>query len=233
MTSWCRLVWLRVLVPLPAVPAAVQAAAAGGAVLISTMVLAATVTGDFRTDRQPEFTQLDIEASFVDQEDIIDLGERIVEALWNLIDEGSPPDSAHDLQGCDEEVSDKPDLRFGLELTELTEYFKDTTFRVFEAPYVGAVVMPGGASQPRRTLDAWQEWAGSVVLKGLAYVLVQEDGELTGPVAKNITDAERAGLAEATRREARRPSSSSLLGRLRLPAHCWLLRVLRLVTVPA
>ena len=94
--------------------------------------------------------------------------------------------------------TDKPDLRFGLELTELTDYFANTTFRVFKAPYVGAVVMPGGASQPRRTLDAWQEWAKQRGAKGLAYVLVQEDGELTGPVAKNITDEERAGLAAAT-----------------------------------
>ena len=93
--------------------------------------------------------------------------------------------------------SDKPDLRFGLELTDLTEFFKDTTFRVFKAPYVGAVVMPGGASQSRRTFDAWQEWAKQRGAKGLAYVTVGEDGTLGGPVAKNITDAERAGLAEA------------------------------------
>ena len=155
---------------------------------------------DFRADRQPEFTQLDIEASFIDQEDIIELGERIVEAVWNLIDVKVPrPIQRMTYKDAMEKYgSDKPDLRFGLELTELTEYFKDTTFRVFKAPYVGAVVMPGGASQPRRTLDAWQEWAKQRGAKGLAYVLIQEDGELTGPVAKNITDAERAGLAEAT-----------------------------------
>ena len=155
---------------------------------------------DFRADRQPEFTQLDIEASFVDQEDIIDLGERIVEAVWNLIDVKVPrPIERITYKDAMEKYgSDKPDLRFGLELTELTDYFKDTTFRVFKAPYVGAVVMPGGASQARRTLDAWQEWAKQRGAKGLAYVLIQEDGELTGPVAKNITDAEREGLAEAT-----------------------------------
>ena len=155
---------------------------------------------DFRADRQPEFTQLDIEASFIDQEDIIELGERIVEAVWNLIDVKVPrPIQRMTYKDAMEKYgTDKPDLRFGLELTELTEYFKDTTFRVFKAPYVGAVVMPGGASQPRRTLDAWQEWAKQRGAKGLAYVLIQEDGELTGPVAKNITDAERAGLAEAT-----------------------------------
>ena len=155
---------------------------------------------DFRADRQPEFTQLDIEASFVDQDDIIDLGERIVEAVWNLIDVQVPRPIRRMTytEAMEKYGTDKPDLRFGLELTELTDYFANTTFRVFKAPYVGAVVMPGGASQPRRTLDAWQEWAKQRGAKGLAYVLVQEDGELTGPVAKNITDEERAGLAAAT-----------------------------------
>ncbi|ORC22044.1 MULTISPECIES: aspartate--tRNA ligase [Rothia] len=155
---------------------------------------------DFRADRQPEFTQLDIEASFVDQEDIIDLGERIVEAVWALIDVKVPRpiERITYREAMEKYGSDKPDLRFDLELTELTDYFKDTTFRVFKAPYVGAVVMPGGASQARRTLDAWQEWAKQRGAKGLAYVLIQEDGELTGPVAKNITDAEREGLAAAT-----------------------------------
>ena len=74
--------------------------------------------------------------------------------------------------------TDKPDLRMGLELVECTEFFADTPFRVFQAPYVGAVVMPGGASQPRKQLDAWQEWAKQRGARGLAYLLVKEDGEL-------------------------------------------------------
>ena len=155
---------------------------------------------DFRADRQPEFTQLDIEASFVEQDDVIALGEQIVKALWALVGVEVPTPirrmTYH--EAMTKYGSDKPDLRFGLELTELTEYFTDTPFRVFQAPYVGAVVMPGGASQARRALDAWQEWAKQRGAKGLAYVLVQADGELTGPVAKNITEAEKAGLAEAT-----------------------------------
>lgn len=153
---------------------------------------------DFRADRQPEFTQLDIEASFVEEDDIIALGEQIVKSLWKLIDVEIPTPIQR-MTYADAMArfgSDKPDLRFGLELTELTDFFKDTTFRVFQAPYVGAVVMPGGASQPRRTLDAWQEWAKQRGAKGLAYVLVQEDGTLTGPVAKNLTDFERENLAE-------------------------------------
>ena len=152
---------------------------------------------DFRADRQPEFTQLDIEASFVEEDDIIALGEQIVKSLWKLIgvDITTPIPRMTYADAMARYGSDKPDLRFGLELTELTEFFKDTTFRVFQAPYVGAVVMPGGASQARRTLDAWQEWAKQRGAKGLAYVLVQEDGTLTGPVAKNLTDFERENLA--------------------------------------
>ncbi|PQZ93794.1 aspartate--tRNA ligase [Arthrobacter sp. MYb227] len=155
---------------------------------------------DFRADRQPEFTQLDIEASFVEQDDIIALGEALVKDIWKLIDvEISTPIARityHEAMA--KYGSDKPDLRFGLELSDLTEFFKDTNFGVFKAPHVGAVVMPGGASQPRRQLDAWQEFAKQRGAKGLAYVLYKEDGELTGPVAKNLTDVERAGLAEAT-----------------------------------
>lgn len=154
---------------------------------------------DFRADRQPEFTQLDIEASFVEQEDIIALGERIVAAIWKLVgvEVTTPIPRMTYAEAMAKYGSDKPDLRFGLELTDLTAYFKDTTFGVFKAPYVGAVVMPGGASQPRRTLDAWQEWAKQRGAKGLAYVLLKEDGELAGPVAKNLTEAEREGLAAA------------------------------------
>ncbi|MBO0595731.1 aspartate--tRNA ligase [Nesterenkonia sp. E16_7] len=155
---------------------------------------------DFRADRQPEFTQLDIEASFVEQQDILSLGEELVRRLWKLIDVELPAEIPHITyhEAMARYGSDKPDLRFDLELTELTEYFKDTPFRVFKAPYVGAVVMPGGASQPRRTLDAWQEWAKQRGAKGLAYVLIGEDGELGGPVAKNLSEAEKAGLAAAT-----------------------------------
>ncbi|GAA4824905.1 aspartate--tRNA ligase [Nocardioides caeni] len=152
---------------------------------------------DFRADRQPEFTQLDIEMSFVTQDDVIALGEEIAAALWRLIGVELPvpfPRMTY-AEAMARFGSDKPDLRMGQELVDCTDYFKDTPFRVFQAPYVGAVVMPGGAGQPRKQLDAWQEWAKQRGARGLAYVLIQEDGELTGPVAKNITDEEKAGLA--------------------------------------
>ena len=152
---------------------------------------------DFRADRQPEFTQLDMEMSFVDADDVIAISEQVVQAVWALIgyDVPLPLPRISYADAMRRFGSDRPDLRFGLELVECAEFFKDTTFRVFQAPYVGAVVMAGGASQPRRTLDGWQEWAKQRGHKGLAYVLVGDDGTLGGPVAKNLSDAERAGLA--------------------------------------
>lgn len=153
---------------------------------------------DFRADRQPEFTQLDMEMSFVDAEDIIAISEEVLTELWALIGYRIPTPIPR--IGYAEAMrrfgTDKPDLRFGLELVECTDFFSDTTFRVFQAPYVGAMVMPGGASQPRRTLDGWQDWAKQRGHRGLAYVLVAEDGTLGGPVAKNLTEAERTGLAD-------------------------------------
>ena len=152
---------------------------------------------DFRADRQPEFTQLDIEMSFVDQDDVIELGEAVMSELWRLIGHEIPlpvPRMTY-AEAMARYGSDKPDLRFGQELVDCTAYFADTTFRVFQAPYVGAVVMPGGASQSRKELDGWQDWAKSRGARGLAYVLVDAEGELGGPVAKNLTEGERSGLA--------------------------------------
>ena len=152
---------------------------------------------DFRADRQPEFTQLDIEMSFVEQDDVLELGEAVVREIWQIIgvDLPTPFRRMTYAEAMRRFGSDKPDLRFGQELVECTDYFADTPFRVFQAEYVGAVVMPGGASQPRKQLDAWQEWAKQRGARGLAYVLVQEDGTLTGPVAKNLSETELEGLA--------------------------------------
>ncbi|SFP39122.1 aspartyl-tRNA synthetase [Geodermatophilus dictyosporus] len=154
---------------------------------------------DFRADRQPEFTQLDFEMSFVERDDVLAIVEDVVRALWSELAAHEVPEIPRMTyrEAMDRFGSDKPDLRFGIELTELTEFFADTPFRVFQAPYVGAVVMPGGGSQPRRAFDAWQDWARSRGYRGLAYVTVAEDGTLGGPVAKNVSDAERAGLVEA------------------------------------
>ena len=152
---------------------------------------------DFRKDRQPEFTQLDIEMSFVEQEDILEVGEAIVRSLWQgTLDYtiGDIPRMTY-FDAMDKYGSDKPDLRFDIELSDCTAYFKNTEFRVFQNEYVGAVVMPGGADQPRRAFDAWQEWAKQRGAKGLAYVTFDADGTLGGPVAKNLSAEERSGLA--------------------------------------
>lgn len=155
---------------------------------------------DFRADRQPEFTQLDIEMSFVDQADVIAVTERILSSLFkDVLGYEIPLPIPHMTykDAMNRYGSDKPDLRFSLELVDLTDFFKGTSFRVFQAPYVGAVRMPGGASSPRRELDAWQEWAKSRGAKGLAYILVAEDGSLGGPVAKNLSSEESAGIVAA------------------------------------
>jgi aspartyl-tRNA synthetase len=153
---------------------------------------------DFRADRQPEFTQLDIEMSFIDQEDILAVAEKILVKVWKEVLDYQitlPIPRMTYLDAMARYGSDKPDLRFDLELVDCTSYFADTTFRVFQAPYVGAALMPGGADSPRRELDAWQDWAKARGAKGLAYILVAADGTLGGPVAKNLTESEQAGIA--------------------------------------
>src|SRR5260370_32040845 len=157
---------------------------------------------DFRKDRQPEFTQIDIEMSFVTRDDVVAVAEDIVGRLWSALAGYQVPVPLPRMTYADAMArygSDKPDLRFGCELTDLTEYFAGTEFRVFQAQYVGAVVMPGGAAQSRRELDGWQEWARSRGARGLASALIGQDGEITGPVARNLSEAERSGLAGATR----------------------------------
>jgi aspartyl-tRNA synthetase len=155
---------------------------------------------DFRKDRQPEFTQIDLEMSFVTREDVIRVGEDIVSRLWSKIvgyEIPRPLPRMTYAEAMSKYGSDKPDLRFECEITDLTSYFEGTSFRVFQQPYVGAVVMPGGASQTRRELDAWQDWAKSRGARGLAYVLIGEDGSVGGPVAKNLSESERIGLPAA------------------------------------
>lgn len=153
---------------------------------------------DFRADRQPEFTQLDIEMSFIDQEDILAVAEKILVKVWKEVlnyQINLPIPRMTYLDAMARYGSDKPDLRFDLEIVDCTEFFKETTFRVFQAPYVGAVIMPGGADSPRRELDAWQDWAKARGAKGLAYILVAPDGTLGGPVAKNLSENEASKIA--------------------------------------
>lgn len=183
---------------------------------------------DFRADRQPEFTQLDIEMSFVDQEDVIEVAEAIISKVFKETINYSintPIARMTYHEAMQRFGSDKPDMRFGSELREVTEFFKETSFRVFQASFVGAVVMPGGANSPRRELDAWQDWAKARGAKGLAYILVGDDGALGGPVAKNLSEKESSGIAAAVGAKngdaiffaaGERATSLALLGGVRL-----------------
>jgi aspartyl-tRNA synthetase len=183
---------------------------------------------DFRADRQPEFTQLDIEISFADQDDVISIAEKVLskvfaEVIGHKI--ALPIPRMTYSQAMREYGSDKPDLRFENKIIDVAEFFKDTGFRVFQTEYVGAVVMPSGANSPRRELDAWQDWAKARGAKGLAYILVGNDGTLSGPVAKNLSEKESNLIAEKVGAKngdaiffAAGPavSSQNLLGALRL-----------------
>lgn len=183
---------------------------------------------DFRADRQPEFTQLDIEMSFIDQADILAVAEKILVKVWKQAvnyDIPTPIPHMTYADAMNKYGSDKPDLRFGQQLIEVTDFFSQTPFRVFQAPYVGAVIMPGGADSPRRELDAWQDWAKARGAKGIAYILVNADGTLGGPVSKNISETEQAGIVAAVGAKAGdaiffaagdKSSSQQLLGAARL-----------------
>jgi aspartyl-tRNA synthetase len=158
---------------------------------------------DFRADRQPEFTQVDIEMSFVTRADVVAVAEDLVQRLWREIAGYDLPRPVRQMTHGEAMArfgSDKPDLRFGCELIDLTQYFSGTGFRVFQAEHVGAVVMPGGAGQSRKELDGWQDWARSRGARGLAYVLIAGDGTVSdaGPVARHLSAAERARLPAAT-----------------------------------
>ena len=183
---------------------------------------------DFRADRQPEFTQLDMEMSFIDQADILAVAEKILVKVWKQAvnyDIPTPIPHMTYADAMNKYGSDKPDLRFGQQLVEVTDFFTQTPFRVFQAPYVGAVIMPGGADSPRRELDAWQDWAMARGAKGIAYILVNADGTLGGPVSKNISETEQAGIVAAVGAKAGdaiffaagdKSSSQQLLGAARL-----------------
>lgn len=183
---------------------------------------------DFRADRQPEFTQLDIEISFADQADVLKVAEKVLTKVFDKVLNYKIPTPIPHMTYKDAMTdygSDKPDLRFENKIKDVTEFFKETTFRVFQAEYVGAVVMPGGASSPRRELDAWQDWAKARGAKGLAYILVGDDGTLSGPVSKNLSEKESTQIASfvgAKNGDAiffaagNRSSSQNLLGAVRL-----------------
>jgi len=159
---------------------------------------------DLRADRQFEFSQLDIEASFVTQEDILEfVSEAVRDAAESVT--GERPDEVPRMtwsEAIDRYGTDKPDIRFGMELIDLTEVFAATEFRAFAAPCVKAIVLAGGAGATRSRLDTLTDRAKALGAKGLAWFKVVE-GEVGGttvdsPVAKFLSEAEQAGLIADT-----------------------------------
>ncbi len=159
---------------------------------------------DLRADRQFEFSQLDIEASFVNQEDILGfVSEAVLDAAEAAT--GTRPGEVPVMtwaDAMDRYGTDKPDLRFGMELVDLTEVFATTGFRAFTTPCVKAVVLSGGATLTRSRLDALTDRAKALGAKGLAWFRVTggEDGgtDVDSPVAKFLSDEERSGLVGRT-----------------------------------
>ncbi|WJQ09753.1 aspartate--tRNA ligase [Geobacillus stearothermophilus] len=160
---------------------------------------------DLRADRQPEFTQIDIEMSFISQEDIIDLTERMMAAVVKAakgIDIPRPFPRMTYAEAMNRYGSDKPDVRFGLELVDVSEAVQDSAFQVFartvkEGGQVKAINVKGAASRySRKDIDALGEFAARYGAKGLAWLKAEGD-ELKGPIAKFFTDEEQAALRRA------------------------------------
>jgi aspartyl-tRNA synthetase len=182
---------------------------------------------DFRADRTAEFTQLDVEMSFLDEEDVFALTEELLVTLWREILDVELPVPFPRMtywEAMRRYGSDKPDLRLDLELVDVTDLMAGTEFRVFQAEHVGAVVVPGGAAYTRKELDGWQDWAKARGGKGIGWLLVPEDGEPRGSITRLEPDrlealpaaaGARAGDAILFAAGPRRPTLE-LLGALRL-----------------
>lgn len=153
---------------------------------------------DLRADRQFEFMQLDAEASFVSQDDVLAfISHAVASAAEAITGErlGEIPRMSW-LEAMERFGTDKPDIRFGMELVELTEVFASTEFRAFQAPCVKGIRVPGGAETSRNRLDEITDQCRSWGAKGLVWMKVTEDG-LNSPVAKFLTDDEQSALAAA------------------------------------
>jgi aspartyl-tRNA synthetase len=161
---------------------------------------------DFRADRQPEFTQLDVEASFIDEEDIYALVEELLSTIWGrVLDIKLEPPFVRMpyAEAMARFGSDKPDLRFGLELIDLREVFAGTAVGVFAGALdaggsVVAVRLPDGGALTRKQFDGWVDFAKARGAKGLAWAVVNDDRTLRSPLAKFMSDAETTTLLDAT-----------------------------------
>ena len=160
---------------------------------------------DLRADRQPEFTQIDMELSFVDVDDVIDVNERLLHKLFKEIlgvEVSLPIQRMTWQEAMDRFGSDKPDLRFGMELKNVSDVVKDCEFVVFKSALenggsVRGINAEGQGHMPRKKIDALVEFAKGYGAKGLAYVAIQEDGTLKSSFAKFMTDEQMAALVAA------------------------------------
>lgn len=159
---------------------------------------------DLRADRQPEFTQMDMELSFVDVDDVIDVNERLLAYLFKEtigVEVKLPIQRMTYAEAMDRFGSDKPDLRFGMELKDISDLVADCGFGVFTGALenkgmVRGICVPGQALMPRKKIDALVEFAKGYGAKGLAYLAINEDGTYKSSFAKFMTDEELSAIVE-------------------------------------
>ena len=164
---------------------------------------------DLRADRQPEFTQIDMELSFVDEDDVMDVNERLLAYLFKEVLDVEVPLPIQRMSwqdAMDRFGSDKPDLRFGMELTDVSETVKDCEFAVFKGALeaggsVRGINVKGQGAMPRKKIDKLVSFAKDYGAKGLAYVAIQEDGTVKSSFAKFMKDEEMAALTAAMKGE--------------------------------
>ena len=159
---------------------------------------------DLRADRQPEFTQIDMELSFVDVDDVIDVNERLLAKLFKEVigvDVQLPIQRMTYKEAMERFGSDKPDLRFGMELCDVTDVVKDCEFAVFKNAVeaggsVRGINAEGQGAMPRKKIDALVDFAKGYGAKGLAYIAIHEDGTMKSSFAKFMKDEEMQALVE-------------------------------------
>ena len=158
---------------------------------------------DLRADRQPEFTQIDCEMSFVEQEDVLNMFEGMMRTMFKNVLGVDIPDPMPRMSwydAMDKYGSDKPDVRFGMTIHEITDKVKGKGFSVLEdAAYVGAIAVPGGAEYTRKQIDELTEWVKrpQVGAKGLIYIKINADGSVKSSIDKFYTPDELKAIAEA------------------------------------
>ena len=160
---------------------------------------------DLRADRQPEFTQIDMELSFVDQEDILDLNERLIQKVFKEVlnvDVQVPFQRMTYAEGMERFGSDKPDLRFGMELKNISDVVRGTDFVVFKNALenggsVRAINAEGCGHFPRKQIDALVEFVKTYQAKGLAWIVVNDDGSIKSQIAKFFTEEKMAEIVSA------------------------------------